>query len=280
MERLIEKLKKYRILIIISVLLIAVLIIVGVLLLTNRKVVGNVETAEGPKKVGYYTDSDYPVYITENSETLLVELDGGKSPSLSWEMAVSDENKLKEKNDGETAKNGLVSEVIPLDTGYSSISYSRSGELFGSEYNVVTITIDLYAVQDQSGKFIVKVSDVSQSISEQGALDTDTPYFIKGSYIFFPNGGDWTLEVENQDKLPEGLYILYTDIDENGMMFWKVLKDQSYLFNEDGDINEDAANSVLILRSESLGIERRLSCVLDENREWQLVPSEENDGGE
>ena len=276
MEKVIEKLKKFRVLIIIAVLLISGVILWFVLRSTDTKQDKPAEDGND-NRVGYYTDTDYPVYITDNGNSLTVELDGSKSSDLRWETAIDNENNLWIKEENEDSDGRFSCVFDPAMEGYTTVTFTRSGDVMGTRYTAVKINVNVIIIRN-GNDFRIRVSDVNQKASDMGAADTETPYIIENNELIFPNAGDWSLEPENADDLPEGLYVMTKKYDpDNRVLGINVTFNSNAMFRDDGTVIPEALSSVLILKSESLGIEKKLECVLDERKEWVLKPLEEEE---
>ena len=276
MEKVIEKLKKFRVLIIIAVLLIAG----GVLWLVLRSADSKEkkpEIKDNDNRKGYLSDTAYPLFITDNGGSLTIELNGSKSSELKWETSANTENTLWIKEEEAESDGRLTSVLTPSMEGYTTVTYTRSGEIMGISYTAAKIDVDVIASKSE-GEFTIKVSDVRFTGSDMGAADTETPYLLSKSSVILPNSGDWELVPENADKLPEGLYSISKDFDvDNNVRAINVYFNPDDMLLEDGTLSEEALGSVLILKSESLGIEKRLKCVVDSRREWILVSAEEDE---
>ena len=281
MEAFIQKLKKFRVLIIIAILIISGLLIWLVLRSSDSSEKETKGEAETISRTGYFTDTAYPVYISDRDGSLVVELDGSKSSDLKWETDVNAENNLWIKDDGEEYGGKLTTVISPAMAGYTTVTFTRSGEIMGTKYIAAKIQIDVIGVKKGDGIFTAKLSDIRQITSDTGAVDTESPYIISGCNVLFPKSGDWTLTPENEDKLPAGLYTITRGIDTgSNTLSYSVSFNPDVIANEEGTVSPEALNSVLVLKSESLGIEKKLACVMDSSREWRLTSVEEQKNAE
>jgi hypothetical protein len=270
MEKIVEKLKKYRILVIIAVILVAVLIIAGIMFLTKKKKPTD-ETPAKTNKFGYFADSDYPMNITYNGTDFLITLDGSKTPSLSWKAAVSDSAKLKVVNETEETDGNIVYSVTPRDVGYSSLRLERNNEIDGYQFTVASFDIELYAVEEDDGKLSAKLTNISQNVSDLVAPDTDSPVLIEGNRVTFFKLNDWTLYYEEPDKVPDGLFTIVVDRDENERVYVDIYMNPEVIFQEGSEYTVDVLDNGFRLQSQKLGIAKRLKCVKNNDKKWELV---------
>ena len=113
-------------------------VITGIMLKSDQKS-GNAE------RIGYFLDTSYPMYVTEKDGSLMIELDGSESTGLYWETDVSNEKVLTVSSDKKEKKGKLTVLLQPLDTGYTTVSFRRSSEFYGIEYDVVKIDAEIFA---------------------------------------------------------------------------------------------------------------------------------------
>ena len=276
MEKIVEKLKKFRILIIIAVLLIAGLVI---FLVTRPSVGGDEEADDIPQPQGYFTDTPYAAEVMNENGQVEIKINYPDSPGMTWTAAVNVENTVNVSLDTESQPGKAISRISPVTMGYATVSYTLSGSIGGIDLTPVIIDVGVMVYEDDNGSYAVRSQKVSQNMSISGALDSETPYIINGNRIIMPNGGDWTIDTVNKE-LPDGLYLLYKGYDEDGNMYYDVIKDMSVFNYEDGEIPEEIPDTSLILKSESLGYETRLNCIINDNMEWILVSAEDKNVGE
>lgn len=273
MENFIRNIKNHKKIAVIclSVLLVSIIIVMIVTKFGGGTKINPTVKEHNSDAIGYFEDSDYPVYASQENQTLVIELDGSKSPDLKWENSDSPDNIIAVSDKGEE-KDGMLTYVLwPSSTGYATVTFKRSGEIGGFSYDAVNIQVDVIVYTDDENVMYIKISDIRQSTASAGALDSDTPYLLNKNRVIMPNGGDWTLAPADDGGAPEGLYRIMEGVDDSGYSYFDVSKDLSLMINEDGEPDENAVESRLILKSESLGIEKRLDCVMNSEREWLLV---------
>lgn len=76
------------------------------------------------------------------------------------------------------------------------------------------------------------------------------------------------------------MYSFVEDVDEKGNSYISVDKNNSVIPDEGSGDGFGYAGYQLILKSERLGIEKRLSCRMSEEKTWVLTIAEENNGEE
>lgn len=270
MDDLLVKLKKFRVLIIVLVVLLAAVSISLIL----RRSLKETPVAETQEPIGYFTDTDHPVYLTSSETELSLRLESHAEDDLAWEVSCDLDNKVMIQND-EGSNGELVSVIKPGSAGYATISYTRSGEIAGVPYTSVSIDVDVIVSEDEEKLLTIQLSDIRQNVSDSGALDTDSPFILSGDRVILPKGGDWTLEPYDQENVPEGLYQIGHGVGDNGIPFYVVSMDTSVMVSDDGSISEKAMDSVLVLKSEQLGIEKKLKCRMDPTRSWVLYVVED-----
>ena len=71
------------------------------------------------------------------------------------------------------------------------------------DYDAVVITAKVFtaeAAMDQPEA--VSLSSMWQNTASAGALDTDTPFLLRGNRVYLPMGGDWVLTEQPQEGAP------------------------------------------------------------------------------
>ena len=105
-------------------------------------------------------------------------------------------------------------------------------------------------------------SDIRQKLSSAGAVDSGTPYILKGNRVILPNGGDWILTAENA---PDLMYYIDYGTDEDGHKYFEVIKDVSIEWTD-----EEFDKAKLVLKSDSLNQKQYLDCYMGDDRTWVL----------
>ena len=306
MKNMIEKIKtifqKHKKVIIIAAAVLLVLIILMILLLSRGcSNTSEQQTAEKETKVSeYFQNTDYPVRVSYVDKDIRITLGGNKLAEQDWLVDTSNNGVITMIKEDERADGACSVLVTPESVGYTTITFRQTSSVGGLDYDIVRIDADImvysrdeisvvsYSYSDPNANvndmnkqieiLYTDVKDIRLNTSASGAVDSDTPYLLQKDKVILPNGGDWTLTPFEQEKLPEGLYVIrYITTDEKiGCPYYKVKKDTEKLITEDGMLNEDAMDSCLLLKSESLGIEKKLECTMDSERVWILSEKEEN----
>ena len=281
MKNFIRNIKEHKKIALICLALIIVLVAVTVLVM---KLGGKSESSsssdtqsEGSQDGSdYFSDSKYPVSITGSGSSATVSLEAkDSSDNMKWELSVADDGIASAVFDGKDTDKKLASTIIPKGVGYTTVTYKRTGELNGVSYDAVNIRADVTVYADDGGSLHIRVDNVRQSTSSSGAVDSKTPYLLKGNRVIFPAGGDWTLTVESEGKVPEGLYVIMPGTDDEGHSYYDVSMNNSLIIKDNGEADLDAINSRLVLQSESLGVIKKLKCVMNAEKEWTLTEAEE-----
>lgn len=284
-----------------AVLVTAAAGIVLVILLSGKKKEGT-ESA----RTGYFLDTEYPVYVTEKDGSLVFELDGTASSDLKWQSGCDPKSIAIIQDGAEEKKSKLTLTLNPGMAGYTTATFARSGKVAGISYDAVKITADLVTSGTAETGKELHLSAIRQNTALAGALTSDTPYLVQGSRVILPNGGDWTLSLEGEENVNAAIrYSFYTSIDDEGYEYLGVSQtvvdpNPPMILSADDEIPEesseessaetddglqllDSADSfeqppVFLLRSESLGIEQRLTLAVDSDMQSYLCKAEETDG--
>lgn len=274
MSNFISNIKKHKKLAVICAAVLAAAVAAAVLASVLAKQKKGPEP-ESHKRTLYFEDTDYPVYVTNQGDKLLIELDGSATPELNWTSDLEPYGiaRIEPEKDEKNGKYSLSLE--PFQSGFAAASFRRSSEIAGLNYDVVTIYADFYISENKEGEMIMTLSDMRQIGSSAGAPDTDTPYLINGSRIYMPNGGDWVLKAEDAQGIPDDHFNSYRNIDENNYEYIEFFYANSA---EDPEKPETGASeTVLYLESAALGIRQRLEYSLNDNNEWVLCAAEDTD---
>ena len=228
------------------------------------------QSEDASASVSYFTDSDFPVTVSARGQSALISLSGEDK----WEHSCSPSGIVSEQTEtGE--ENSTVLVLSPMKVGYASLKCRQTGKLGSVSFNTADICADVTVYADENGAMRIRVDNLRLSTASSGAGDSATPYVIAENRVIFPNGGDWTLTVEADGEVPEGLYLIMPGTDDEGHSYIEVSMDSSLMINDKGEIDMNAVTSRLLLRSESLGIEKRLNCTANPEKEWILTEAGE-----
>ena len=264
-----------------AVLVAAIAVAVLVCVQANRHEGTTQSNTEKPKV--YFEDTDYPVTVRKKDGILEFELDGSKSADLKWNYSVEPTvvAQLEEKSFEKKGKQKLF--LTPLAAGYANATFTRSTELAGVHYDVVSIYADFFVSVDQNGEKQLTLNNMRQVGATAGAIDTEQPYLLDKNRILLPKGGDWEVTAEPPAGVPENQFFIYRDTDETGMEFISVAYDRSVVNERAEGEAEDyeaasAYDTVFVLKSASLGQEHRLMFMRNDVQEWALSAAEATDG--
>ena len=298
-----------------AVVVLAVVVIIGLILrgtaLEKAPGGNDSQTEDGIyQEADYFAEDGYPVHIKQDGNALSVKLDGSKTPELRWDVTVEPDEVITVESSHEESGGILSLSVQPFDTGYARIHCVRTGTSGGRSYNEADITIEAVVSREINGGLVVSLSNAVQNVSKTGAADSETPYILREDSILFPNGGDWTVTVENTDRAPVSLNGVgvgtadkepenETDIGEedendedtqpaaevtalypmvyniftsyeNGQPYCNISIDP-FVYDELGPENaEKALQNKIILHSDALNVTERLEVVQSEAGGWVL----------
>ncbi len=244
-------------LILIGVGLLALIVII-VLLITDQA---------SPRN---YHQDDYPVKVKSLKDGgMKITIDGSKSGDIPWEYDGM-EGKPSESDSAEggeadspieykidaKSNSKLSISIAPVKSGYETIKVEKIRRINEIEYPVASIFIDIVVATGEKG-YVAKLAAVDERVSDGvlGAQNTDTPYYIKGNYVYLPNGGDWSLDIagaEDQEDSWDNPAVT-AGITDNGSNYYRV----NYL--------EDGEQIDLVLENQELQQEIKLIAVLDDN---------------
>lgn len=268
MKTFIRNIKKHWRLAVICAAVFLIVLTVAVILLREPS-----KTGSKSERQGYLLNTDYPVYVTKQEQNLLLELDGSESVDLQWEISFSDETIAAADHQPENrGKRKVV--LTPLAVGFTTVSFMRTGEISGYRYDAVRIDADIYVSGDTEAERALYLNDVRLFASDAGAADTATPYLLVENKVILPNGGDWTLTApvdESGEDGAEQRYYIVQEPENEGTPCIVVFRNLNAPEPESGDTTEQ---DTLLLRSESLGIEKRIECYMNAERNWYLRNAE------
>ena len=255
------------------------------------------EQTEKEKEISsYFRDSDYPVKASTVGNNIRITLEGNKLSEQDWLVDTSASGVVTIVKEDES---GSVL-ITPENIGYTTVTFRQASAVGDLNYDIVRIdadimvftrdetsavndsysdpNVDLNTMNQKTEILYTELKDIRLNTASSGAQDSETPYLLQDDKVILPKGGDWTLTTYEEEKYPEGLYsILYVTSDtEIGCPYYEVRKNPEFLINEDGTLNEENINSCLLLKSESLGIEKKLVCEMNNERIWILSEKEES----
>ena len=287
MKNFIQNIKNHWIIALVCMAVLLAAITFAVILLRTGNGIGGDGQTTG--RQGYFEDTDYPVYVTERKGIVLFELDGSKTPDLTWQTAFTDEAVASASGNVKERSGKLKAELLPVQTGYTVVSFTRTGQIGGISFDAAVIRAELYVTSDADGAMTLRCANVYQELASAGAADTDTPYILEGNRVLLPNGGDWTLTYRRPDGIAQDEYYIEEGQNADGVQMFTVYPRQGEASTrspedlEGGDVPDDedeedaaAAGTVqgLVLRSASLGMEVRLECVQGNSASDILRPLE------
>ncbi|MCR5103385.1 MAG: hypothetical protein K6B68_02890 [Eubacterium sp.] len=150
-----------------------------------------------------FADTDYPVLIKKKNGTIIIKLDGHRTPNLKWEVEISDTDLVQVVQRGIEFRGSAKFVIVPLKDGLTRVRFVRSKEIAGKKVNVAEINVPVYITN--SGKltadcldapFLVKGPEIIGENSRSPVLLTQ--YDNDNYRIEFISGkGDWTLQDPN-----------------------------------------------------------------------------------
>lgn len=305
MKNVIEKIRniflKHKIVIIIAAAVLLVLIVMLIILpnVGHGGPDGKKESENEQEIASYLQNTDYPVTVSAVGSNIRITLGGSKLSEHDWLVDSSSEGVVTMIKDDDRPGSNCSVLVVPEKVGYTTITFRQTSSVGEMNYDIVRIEADLMVytrdednavsadgadtdadmngINETAGALYIEVQDMRLNTSVSGAQDTDAPYLLQKDKVLLPRGGDWTLTPFEEDKLPAGLYsIIYVPDDgETGCPYYEVKMNAAKLINEDGTFNEAANDSCLLLKSEALGIEKKLVCAMNPERVWILSEKEE-----
>ena len=181
-----EFLKKFRLPIIIALVIIIFIIAAAI--------IGLVRNQEKQIKSKYFDDSYYPVDAKENVDgSLDITLDGSRTPELKWSYEITSPELIEVTKKVKEQDGILTIRIAPLSIGYPEIVFLREGDINGYPYTAGEIITQLLVSEKETGKLSVGMSDIYQHQSYVGAADSETPFLVQGDRILLLNGGDWDI---------------------------------------------------------------------------------------
>lgn len=231
------------------------------------------KTEPQSERQGFFLDTDYPVYITQQGHDLLLELDGSKTSDLNWSVSFSDASIASADNRAEKGGKRTVM-LSPAAVGFTTVSFTRTGEIAGFRYDAVQIDAEVYVSGDTDADRTVYLSNMRIFSSGAGALDTAAPYLLIENKVILPKGGDWTLTApvdESVENDAEKRYQIVPDPENEEAPCIIVFRNMNAPEPVNGDTSEQ---DVLLLESASLGIRQRVECYMNAERNWYLRNAE------
>ena len=227
--------------------------------------------ADIDKPKSYYQDG-YGVRVSDGDNgSLNITIEGGDTKDVPWVYQDEEENAPVVYCKANSGSGGKISiKVTPQKTGYHTICVKKDRVINDISFNIATVYIDV-VVAEKGKDLVAKIAAVNETASDGqvGAIDTETPYYIKDNCIYLPANGDWDLynadlvkasstdtdsasesESDNAEAFDEDISV---GVDDKGSYYYKI----DYL-------SEDKPKN-LILESESLNRQIKLVARLGED---------------
>lgn len=303
MKSFITNIKKhYKITLVCLAVLIAA-IIIAVLLMrsdsgSDKKEPSNASGQESVLTSEYFTDSDYPFTVTKKDDTLTIVFYSRITNDQEWYVQADHDGIVSVTQKDKDSTEMLTVVLEALKAGYTTVSFKQTGEVEGLSFDLVDVEADIVVYSDGDEKLSIRLADIRQNTSSTGALDTESPYLLRDNRVYFLKGGDgWTLKAAN-DKANSDRFIIMPGTDEKG---YDYIQAEMYLSgygsaSEDGssssggsssgsegsgssetEVSDESGYNELILKNEKLGVEKKIRCVLNSEREWILVDAEKTE---
>lgn len=289
MNNFVRNIKQHKLAALICFLLLAAIVAAVVVMVIKERngAADSSSLAEVEQKAGeqsrtaeYFGDTDYPVKVTTKDGKVILDLDGSKTPDLTWQVVSDDTEQavIKAENDGEETEGRLSTVITPVSVGYATVSCTRGSEVSGIAFNVSHIEAEVYTSIDENGNISATLSDIRQTKSLGGALDTKTPFLLDKNAIILPNGGDWTVEIILADGAPADLFRAFRDEGEGDLVRYYFEKNISAIKSDDlGEITKMLDDSKIVLKNETLGIEQQLDLTMSPEKEWVFSIHEDSE---
>ena len=274
MKNFIENIKEHKLLALICFAVVVISVIFAVVLSSSGGDEKNSPSdTQSPKQDFYFTETDYPVCITETEKGLNIKIESKTDPDIKWQVYAGDDMVPLTENIVED-KGTLYMNFEPVQTGYSTVSFVKSADIGEISYEIVTIDLDVYVSEDNDGMKLY-FDDIQMYSSQAGAGDTEIPFVLSGDRVILPNGGDWTLSPEEGSGILYGIRHL---TDEDGTEYFLVNKNIASVLGQTSEFDPAILDKKLILKSEKLGVEYRLEMKTNDENRWTLrVAEDENE---
>ena len=274
MKNFIENIKEHKLLALICFAVVVISVIFAVVLSSSGGDEKNSPSdTQSPEQDFYFTETDYPVCITETENGLNVKIESKTDPDIKWQVYAGDDMVPLTENIVED-KGTLYMNFEPVQTGYSTVSFVKSADIGEISYEIVTIDLDVYVSEDNDGMKLY-FDDIQMYSSQAGAGDTEIPFVLSGDRVILPNGGDWTLSPEEGSGILYGIRHL---TDEEGTEYFLVNKNIASVLGQTSEFDPAILDKKLILKSEKLGVEYRLEMKTNDENRWTLrVAEDENE---
>ncbi len=227
---------------------------------------------EGPS--GYFEDTAYPVSVSGRGQSMIISLQAKEAADQKWEYSCEPSGIVSVSLDGDETDGNASFALTPMKTGYSTVTFKRTGKVGELSYDVVSMAAEIMVYADENDAMYIRLENMRQDLASSGALESETPFLLAGNRVILPNGGDWTLTIEADGEVPEGYYSILPGTDDDGNAYFDVAVDTSRLFDDSGELSLAALGSKLLLKSEALSIEKRISCEINEYNELTLTEVE------
>ena len=162
-----------------------------------------------------FSDTDYPASLKKKDGTIIVKLDGHRTPKLKWEVEITDTDMVQVVQKGIEFRGSAKYIIVPQKAGLTRVRFVRSKEIAGKKVNVAEINVPIYITNSGGltadcleAPFLIKGPEIVGENSQNPVLITR--YDDNNNYrLEFINGkGDWTvqdsegqleMEVKNED---------------------------------------------------------------------------------
>lgn len=171
---------KKRYLIIAIIILILLVAIVTIFMI--RKSRRELRTTE------LFQDSDYPISFEMKEGKVFVKLNGSKTPDLTWEAEIEDEEYVKVEAEGKERKGKAQFIISPLKVGSTRVNFVRRQEAAGHQVDVSLISLPVYSFEVKGTMAVDVLEDpyIENDTMVIGA-ETEHPVVLCGKSEFYQN---------------------------------------------------------------------------------------------
>ncbi len=262
---------------------------------------------------GLFDDSDYPVTYTYEENTLVVNLDGSKTPTIGWEVKIDNEEKVEVTQEGKAPRTKAKYVIKPTAPGLTRVRFIKAVSAAGHKLNIAEINIPIYVgelgdgfeIQCLDDPYYIKGYDViggdtdypvilNNATMDGEALSQDMNEFT-GNIVFLNGQNDWVLNspdamVDFSFYEEEGRVTVYiskgtgivTDPEEASTedVYTKAISSVTDGTPKEDYLSVDVKEATFTISSESLGISKNIKVNFNEDASVasvSLVTDEEKD---